>query len=366
VITARRASQFRLARYAVGCVLLCLGATAGLVAWAWNIYPDVPEPQFVGTNAVERDSARYLLQVGVVGIGTALVSLLLTWYAYIRSTIKEDADRRLDLLQRTRAAHVRIIRAKQLMTADPSSETYRTQMQKLMHVSPDLEDICADAQAAKHLFRKDDDQIRLGLEQIVQFLHRGYDEYIRHPPNTAVWRTPPREWLTAVTGSADGMPSCYEVAVTMSKGRMRHHVYGSPGPETTICAFGEVCRTQDGAELSVSASADGGSPPTVRLQARVSHSDLVPTLFSACSGGGPAKCVSAATSEGATTTVTYEVVDPAAEFTIGVRISAHGASERVPAALSPVYFRGSPADRASSRDGFSRGTRTRRGTARTR
>ena len=150
MITARRASQFRLARYAVGCVLLCLGATAGLVAWAWNIYPDVPEAQFVGSNAVQRDSARYLLQVGVVGIGTALVGLLLTGYAYIRSTIKEDADRRLDLLQRTRAAHVRIIRAKQLMTADPSSETYRTQMQKLMHVSPDLEDICADAQAAKH------------------------------------------------------------------------------------------------------------------------------------------------------------------------------------------------------------------------
>lgn len=157
---------------------------------------------------------------------------------------------------------------------------------------------------------------------------------------------------------------------------MRCHVYGSPGPETTIGQFETSCTFQDGAELEVTAHAGRGTPTTVQVVARFSHlpdrSDLVPTLFSACSGGGPARCRDEARTTAekgvGVATATYEVADPAAEFTIGVRIPArrNGAPGQNPAASSTVYFCGSPSGPAPGPDGVSRGTRTRRGRARSR
>jgi hypothetical protein len=157
-----------------------------------------------------------------------LVGLLITALGYVYTQAKEKTDQRLDLLRRTRAAHVRIAHAKRILKANDSAELYVKEMRKLMLVIPVLEDIAADVAAAKHLFGKDNDDIKGGIDGMVKFLEEGYTEYEEWPPPRIT--RPVGGWLTELVSDKE-MPCCYNTAVDNSKGRMRFHVYGSTAPK---------------------------------------------------------------------------------------------------------------------------------------
>src|SRR3954451_22675969 len=123
--------------YAVGCTIGFLVLAWGLGAVAWKIHL-----KYDGKYADELITS--LLQLGVVGVGTALVGLLVTGLTYFQTKVKEKTDQRLDLLKRTRAAHVRIVHAKRILKSDDSAEIYAQEMRDLMLVIPELEDIGAD------------------------------------------------------------------------------------------------------------------------------------------------------------------------------------------------------------------------------
>jgi hypothetical protein len=206
--------------YAVGCIVGFLVLAWGLGAVAWKIHL-----KYDGKYADEL--IYFLLQLGVVGVGTALVGLLVTGLTYFQTKVEEKTDQRLDLLRRIRAAHVRIVHAKRILKSDESAKIYTQQMRKLMLVIPELEDIGADVVAAKRLFGKDNGQIKGGVDDLVTYLEKGYTEYTDHLTRPQPRTTRPvGGWLTELVDSEE-MPCCYDEAVGKSKGCMRFHVYGS-------------------------------------------------------------------------------------------------------------------------------------------
>lgn len=187
------------------------------------------------------DLAKSFLQLGIVAVGTASIGLLVTWFAHNRGSIKENSDKRLDLLRRTRAAHVGTVHTRQILKADRSSATYREQMRNLMRIRSELEDIAEDVRVADGLFGNDNAQICCGLQCIIDFLGRGYAEHV----DCAHIETDDEvqsggEWLRDLTVRKEEMPPLYEIAVGMSKGRMRFHVFGTLQEDLDTVAIGEA------------------------------------------------------------------------------------------------------------------------------
>jgi hypothetical protein len=96
-----------------------------------------------------------------------------------RAEREQDDSKRLELLRRMRAAHVRISHAQKLIRAGEDARTYSKQMRGLMLVARDLEEIREDVKVTKGLYKGDDrGSIMTGIAQIIEFLEVGSREYV--------------------------------------------------------------------------------------------------------------------------------------------------------------------------------------------
>jgi hypothetical protein len=188
-----------------------------LVLWARYLYPRSSVDTF------KRQFSEDLVFLAVVSVGGALLDIV----ARSLATIRTDMDKLRDLLTRMRDAHVRIAHAKRLLEAARSKRIYVAQMRELMLIIPELEDIERDVTASKRLFAgRDKEQICCGISQIVNYLERLCDEYVRWARSRAPrppWRSQ-REISDFIKGKA--FPDEYYGALSRSKGIIRSYVYG--------------------------------------------------------------------------------------------------------------------------------------------
>jgi hypothetical protein len=177
--------------------------------------------------------AQPMLNLAIVGIGGATFGLFTAWITRRRADLRAMSAQRLDLLERTRAAHVRIAQAQRILTADRRPATYTDQLRDLMKVAAEVEDVRADVEAAPTLLGPDNGAIVKGLTGMVWFLTEGYREYTSWSKSNAPtpsldnYSRPDGPWLNDLTKTLGEMPRAYEEAVTDSKGNMRRYVYGS-------------------------------------------------------------------------------------------------------------------------------------------
>lgn len=166
------------------------------------------------------------LQLAVLTVGAALLNHLVRQISLSRAQADEDAKATLDLLRRTRAAHVRIVGAKRLLRAESGHEVYIKQMHALARIAPDLEDIASDVEASARLFTEQDrSRIVEGLGMIVSFLNCGYEEYVnwaKHGDSDP--RAQP--WMSGLIEDGDSMPPTYDEGLDLSKRTLRIQVYG--------------------------------------------------------------------------------------------------------------------------------------------
>jgi hypothetical protein len=192
-----------------------------------------------GLESFRRKFAELLLQLALIVVIGALVNFLFDVYSARRALRKQEDDRRVELLRRVRAAHVTIAYAQRLIAAHDSGLTYTKQLRDLMVVTFELEDIAEDVRAAGNLFEPDDAMIISGIGGIVQFLNVGAKEYDRchgYVYNDAksgrglsvTINKHEMSWIKDFVESRRsplGFPRLYWDSLTMSKGKMREHVY---------------------------------------------------------------------------------------------------------------------------------------------
>jgi Domain of unknown function (DUF4440) len=173
-----------------------------------------------------------LLQVALIGVGAALIDVVVKRFNAARARKEDAAAKTLELLRRVRAAHVRIADAQRQMRADRSTASYVKGMRRLMLVTPDLEDIAEDVKAADDLFTVEDQcQIYCGIQTMVSFLNEGYEEYVGWSMETKPEASQCQEtWIAELISRHGDMPGRYNRAVDRSKGRIRCYVYGQCAP----------------------------------------------------------------------------------------------------------------------------------------
>lgn len=212
--------------------LFCFIGAAALVFIAKLIF-DGSDP-----DTFRRKFAELALQLALIVVLGALFKFLVDGYANHRTKLEQDQEKRIELLRRLRAQHVRVSYARRLIMAHGSGLTYTQQVRELMLVIPELEDIAEDVKAAKSLFRPDDTTIVGGIEKLVEYLTGGADEYVRchgfvdadaiaSKPLEVTIREHNMLWVDQFITTVPDFPERYHVALTLSKGSMRKHVYGS-------------------------------------------------------------------------------------------------------------------------------------------
>jgi hypothetical protein len=183
-----------------------------------------------------REFANLSLQLALIVVLGALVKLLIDSYTERRTRIEQDHAKRIELLRRMRAQHVKIAYAQRLILAHMSGKTYTEQLRNLMLVTPELEDISEDIRAAGGLFGRDGKEIITGIEDIVCYLDEGADEYVRchgfvdaDPKAGEDLKMTIQErnmtWVDQFIKSSPDFPERYGKALAMSKGNLRKHVY---------------------------------------------------------------------------------------------------------------------------------------------
>jgi steroid delta-isomerase-like uncharacterized protein len=162
----------------------------------------------------------------VQGAGLIAAGLILT---PLIKHITTRRQQRIDFMHRIREAHVRIANAQRLIHADRSYTTYSEQMRVLMQVTPKLEDIERDIAATTDLFKPGDKtKIQKGINEIVAYLDKGYDQYAEwcNDEDCDSLRQRKPGWLGELVKCRRSMPAEYERALDKSKGTIRCYVYG--------------------------------------------------------------------------------------------------------------------------------------------
>jgi hypothetical protein len=202
----------------------------------------------------EKDSWQSVLASGVLnGAGVvvlgAAVTALLALVGELRARAERQRDKRLDLFNRMRGAHVRVALTQQMLRAQSDGATYRQRMQDLLQVIKDLEEIREEVKVSGKLYRAHRPRIMHGIAQIIVFLQKGVDEYHTWSRSAAgVSHAPERGWLAELVDQLDekhyseksklstsdedwqpqgNMPPAYDLGLERSKLVMRAYVYGS-------------------------------------------------------------------------------------------------------------------------------------------
>lgn len=195
--------------------------------------------------------ASNLLQGVAIATGAIVIGWLVGRSADRQANRLELDRKRLELLQRMRAAHVSIAHAQRLIMAE-DDDTYKQQMRALMLVARDLEEIREDVKVTEGLYAgKDRRSIMKGIAKIIEFLEAGNREYVgwRNSEGSQSERDYRRlEWVADLikprgrpSGSSedpydenwappDRMPDDYEKGLDLSKANMRAYVYGELKP----------------------------------------------------------------------------------------------------------------------------------------
>lgn len=177
------------------------------------------------------------LQLAVVVIVGALVKAAMDWGASQRSRYMEKLDTRKEFMKRVRAMHVTVQNAKDLLNAHQSAKTWSEQSRRLIELRPIVEEISEDLRASSNLFTKQS-EICEGLDEIVSFLDKGLEEYVRshsavdgkHKAGQSLSATineANMNWIKDFMAGGDGYQTNYVANLTKSKGAMRRDVYGA-------------------------------------------------------------------------------------------------------------------------------------------
>jgi len=193
-----------------------------------------------------RDStADGLVQVAVVGVGSALIARLLKDVERRRYKRAQIRAKREELLARMRIAHVRVANAQRLLRAD--RDTLPKQMRAILRSLRDLEEVREDVKTSTDIYEADDKSAIIhGINQLVEYLDSGLRQFeagqLTQPVEHA--ESAHRDWLTNFVEDqqesgrvSDPTSDCYEPpgrmqpiyehGLGMSKGTMRRYVYGS-------------------------------------------------------------------------------------------------------------------------------------------
>ena len=180
----------------------------GLVVSAEWLYAHTKDDKAFGT------FANLLVQgAGLIAVGLILTPLI--------RRITTRRQQRMDFMYRIREAHVRIANAQRLIYADRSCTIYCEQMRVLMQVTPKLEDIERDIAATTDLFKpRDKTKIQKGINEIVAYLDKGYDQYAEwcNGEDYETLRQREHGWLGELVKCRRNMPAEYGRALDKSKG----------------------------------------------------------------------------------------------------------------------------------------------------
>jgi hypothetical protein len=252
--------------WSVVAVVVLLAIASGLGWLAWQLYDSAAPRTFKSVLGFN------LLNVAVIAIGGLVIGALLGGIQEMRAKRERDMAKRLELLRRMRAAHVRIARAQRLLRADDNPGTYGKQMLALMAVARDLEEVREEVRVSGRLYKKRDRRsIIWGIALILIFLERLSTEYTHWCNAAGGLKGIPRDnrWvadLVAVRQSGspvrdpsdegwaptDVMPDDYECGLTKSKGTMREYAYGT---RKRLAARRRLARSlRKGGSVSVTAS----------------------------------------------------------------------------------------------------------------
>lgn len=150
-------------------LLVCAAALLVAAALLWSLSD---------ARTFWRALAENSLGAAVVVVGAAVLASLLQGLDARRDEREQDRRKRLELLVRLRAAHVRISHARRVMRAENNPRAYEERMRDLMLVVPELEEIREEVKASTGLYEGNDKtNIMGGIAQIVEFLDAGYREY---------------------------------------------------------------------------------------------------------------------------------------------------------------------------------------------
>jgi hypothetical protein len=219
-------------------LLVCAAALLVTAALLWSLSD---------ARTFWRAVAENSLGAAVVVVGAAVLASLLQGLDARRDEREQDRRKRLELLVRLRAAHVRISHARRVMRAENNPRAYEERMRDLMLVVPELEEIREEVKASTGLYEGNDKtNIMGGIAQIVEFLDAGYREYTdwcrlsKNRPDTDPRRGP---WLARLVDDwpppsskktmdpewapQDSMPPEYDAALSISKAKMREYIYGA-------------------------------------------------------------------------------------------------------------------------------------------
>jgi hypothetical protein len=143
-------------------------------------------------DSLSRELGSALLQLGMIGVGGAAIGWFIDDQRERASAAddrqreatraaEEDRERRLDILARIRAAHVRVAYAARLINAHDTPKTYFERCRDLMMVRHELDEISTEIDVGRNLF-EDPDSIRSGIELMIIFLDSLADEYQKCKP----------------------------------------------------------------------------------------------------------------------------------------------------------------------------------------
>lgn len=185
--------------------------------WLYNTSQD---------HTFQRDLSASLLQVAVIGVGGAVLDLITRGLNHWKSI----QGIRRDLLVRLRNVHVGVERVQLVLAAAQSAETYIEQMHSLMLVVPELEDIAEDVKQSRGIFPG---RVRVGIvcgiDQMVSYLRRMYDEYIAWAKSGQDPNWPALKSISELVCSVPNFPAQYACGLNKSKGVVRKYVYGKRG-----------------------------------------------------------------------------------------------------------------------------------------
>ena len=229
-----------------GILLFLLILTASLVFVAQAVYVKA-----------DSDGLRSVLATGVLLNGAvvvvlgAIVTTSLSLASDMRADREREADKRLELFHRMRAAHVHVALAQQILRVRPDSGTYDEQMRTLLQVAKDLGEIREEVRVSGRLYDEVDRRLIMkGIALILIYLQTGVDEYVdwskskgqlptTRPSNRGAWVvelvTNSEMASTRKTLSTEdvdwepkgGMPAEYDDGLEQSKLIMRAYVYAA-------------------------------------------------------------------------------------------------------------------------------------------
>jgi hypothetical protein len=171
-------------------VLAVLGVVSiALVAVARHFYDEDHPDTF------ESSLAKGVLLNGVlVAVLGAVVALVLSIAAEIRSGREAAADKRLGLFRRMRDAHLRVVLTQQILRARRDSNTYHEQMRALQAAVKDMGEIREEVNVSgRRLYDVDDRRmIMKGIDLLGIYLNQGVSEYVNWCKTVGPSETPDR------------------------------------------------------------------------------------------------------------------------------------------------------------------------------